>query len=92
MERIVGIDLGTTNSLVAYLDGDTPRVIADPATGRVIVPSVVTFGADAQPGEPVGAILRDLRARYDDRSETPVPTFLAYVYYGHPRLTLHRAP
>jgi len=27
MARIVGIDLGTTNSLVAYMDGDVPRVI-----------------------------------------------------------------
>jgi Fe-S protein assembly chaperone HscA len=49
VERIVGIDLGTTNSLVAYLDDATPRVIADPATGRVIVPSVVSFPADADP-------------------------------------------
>ena len=46
MDRIVGIDLGTTNSLVAYLDGETPRVIADPATGRAIVPSVVAFRPD----------------------------------------------
>jgi len=45
VERIVGIDLGTTNSLVAHLDDGTPRVIADPATGRVIVPSVVSFVA-----------------------------------------------
>ena len=44
MERIVGIDLGTTNSLIAYLDDDgTPRVVADQATGRTIVPSVVAF-------------------------------------------------
>jgi molecular chaperone DnaK len=49
VERIVGIDLGTTNSLVAYLDGETPRVIADPASGRVIVPSVVAFPADGAP-------------------------------------------
>ena len=49
MERIVGIDLGTTNSLVAHLDGATPRVIADPATGRAIVPSVVSFVANGEP-------------------------------------------
>jgi Fe-S protein assembly chaperone HscA len=52
----VGIDLGTTNSLVAYLDGETPRVIADPATGRAIVPSVVSFmanGAAGSTGDPV---------------------------------------
>ena len=46
MDRIVGIDLGTTNSLVAYLDDETPRVIADPATGRTSVPSVVAFRPD----------------------------------------------
>lgn len=40
MARIVGIDLGTTNSLVAYMDGDTPRVIAD-ANGETKVPSIV---------------------------------------------------
>ena len=49
MDRIVGIDLGTTNSLVAYLDDASPRVIADPATGGVIVPSVVSFPANADP-------------------------------------------
>ncbi len=49
MDRIVGIDLGTTNSLVAYLDDASPRVIADPATDGVIVPSVVSFPANADP-------------------------------------------
>jgi len=49
VERIVGIDLGTTNSLVAYLDDATPRVIADPASGGVIVPSVVSFPEGADP-------------------------------------------
>ncbi len=49
MERIVGIDLGTTNSLVAYLDGEAPRVIVDAATGRAIVPSVVAFPSGAEP-------------------------------------------
>jgi hypothetical protein len=41
--------------------------------------------------EPVAAILRDQRARYVAGSTTaPVATYLAYVYYGHPRLTLQR--
>ncbi len=44
MSRIIGIDLGTTNSLVAYVDEGTglPRVIAD-ASGDVLLPSVVSF-------------------------------------------------
>ncbi len=42
MARIVGIDLGTTNSLVAYMKGKTPTVIAGPE-GRTMVPSVVAY-------------------------------------------------
>jgi Fe-S protein assembly chaperone HscA len=41
--RIVGIDLGTTNSLVAVLTDDGPRVLADPATGERLLPSAVAF-------------------------------------------------
>lgn len=41
MSKIVGIDLGTTNSLVAYMDGKEPRVIAD-LEGRTLVPSVIS--------------------------------------------------
>src|SRR5438874_3647751 len=45
--RIIGIDLGTTNSLVAYVDEATglPRVIPD-AEGRPLLPSVVAFTPD----------------------------------------------
>ncbi|WP_447601080.1 Fe-S protein assembly chaperone HscA [Nitrospira sp. Nam80] len=42
MARIVGIDLGTTNSLVAYMDGQKPKVIPG-RTGRTMVPSVVAM-------------------------------------------------
>src|SRR5437870_7137575 len=44
MSRIIGIDLGTTNCLVAYVDDETgfPRVIPD-AEGRMLLPSVVSF-------------------------------------------------
>ncbi len=42
MATIVGIDLGTTNSLVAYMDGDRPRVIPG-KEGRTMVPSIVGF-------------------------------------------------
>jgi molecular chaperone DnaK len=41
-KRIVGIDLGTTNSLIGYMDGQTPRVIAG-RDGRALVPSVVAL-------------------------------------------------
>jgi Fe-S protein assembly chaperone HscA len=39
---IVGIDLGTTNSLVAYMDLTSPRIVED-AGGQKIVPSVVSL-------------------------------------------------
>src|SRR3970040_2067427 len=43
MSRIVGIDLGTTTSLVAYVDGaGVPRVIPD-AEGRRLLPSIVAY-------------------------------------------------
>jgi CHAT domain-containing protein len=41
--------------------------------------------------EPVGEILRDLRGKYSAAAAVPESTYLAYVYYGHPRLTLQRA-
>jgi Fe-S protein assembly chaperone HscA len=40
--RVVGIDLGTTNSLVAYMEGDTPVVIPG-VDGSNLVPSVVAL-------------------------------------------------
>jgi molecular chaperone DnaK len=49
MSKIVGIDLGTTNSLVATVDSGIPFVIAD-AEGRRLTPSVVHWPAgDAEP-------------------------------------------
>ena len=44
-ERVVGIDLGTTNSLVAYMQGDTPTVIPG-EDGERLVPSVVAWTDD----------------------------------------------
>ncbi|MHC4453361.1 MAG: molecular chaperone DnaK, partial [Planctomycetota bacterium] len=42
MEKIIGIDLGTTNSVVAIMEGDQPTVITNAEGGR-ITPSVVAF-------------------------------------------------
>lgn len=49
MSNIVGIDLGTTNSLVATVDSGIPYVIAD-AEGQRLTPSVVHVPAGG--GEP----------------------------------------
>ena len=55
MPRIVGIDLGTTNSLVAYIDSQTgqPKCISGPS-GSTLCPSVVSLDPDGSiiVGEP----------------------------------------
>src|SRR3989442_12818075 len=47
MSRIVGIDLGTTNSLVATVESGIPMVIAD-AEGQRLTPSVVHLPGPGQ--------------------------------------------
>ncbi|HLQ98125.1 MAG TPA: Hsp70 family protein, partial [Candidatus Dormibacteraeota bacterium] len=51
MSKIIGIDLGTTNSVVAVYEGDEPKVIANPEGNRTS-PSVVAFkNGERQVGE-----------------------------------------
>src|SRR5579859_5794256 len=46
MSRIFGIDLGTTNSLIAVMDHGAPRVLRDSSSGCALLPSVVALAPD----------------------------------------------
>ena len=88
MSKIVGIDLGTTNSVVAVMEGGRPKVIPAADTGRNITPSVVEpiknlVGDVAKrqvvlnPKNTVYSIKRIMGRRYEDkevgRSKKMVP-------------------
>jgi molecular chaperone DnaK len=79
MAKIIGIDLGTTNSVVAVMEGGEPTVIPSAEGGRT-VPSVVAFTkggerlvgqlakrqAVTNPGNTVFSIKRFMGRRWDD--------------------------
>lgn len=61
---IVGIDLGTTNSLVAFCDSQGPRILRD-SDGQTLVPSVVRFDVG---GTTVGRAARDAAHDHPERT------------------------
>jgi Fe-S protein assembly chaperone HscA len=65
MHRIFGIDLGTTNSLIAVTDNGVPRVIADPASEAALLPSVVAIAPDGRVSVGEGAIALEPHLNFD---------------------------
>ncbi|MBN8912194.1 MAG: molecular chaperone DnaK [Rhizobiales bacterium] len=79
MAKVIGIDLGTTNSCVAVMDGGKPRVLEN-AEGMNTTPSIVAFADDGErlvglpakrqavtnPTNTLFAIKRLIGRRYDD--------------------------
>ena len=79
MAKVIGIDLGTTNSCVAVMEGSKPRVIEN-AEGMRTTPSQVAFTEDGErlvgqpakrqavtnPDNTLFAIKRLIGRRYDD--------------------------
>src|SRR6187549_2309402 len=82
MAKTIGIDLGTTNSCMAVLEGSEPTVIPNAEGGRT-TPSVVAFGRDGQrlvgapakrqqvtnPQNTIFSIKRFMGRKYDEVSE-----------------------
>jgi molecular chaperone DnaK len=73
MSRIVGIDLGTTNSLVGVMDSGFPILIPN-SEGQRLTPSVVHFPPSGTPL--VGAAARRIRAIEPDRTVSSVKRFM----------------
>ncbi|MHA6686990.1 molecular chaperone DnaK [Mesorhizobium sp. A556] len=79
MAKVIGIDLGTTNSCIAIMDGKEPKVIEN-AEGARTTPSIVAFSSDGErlvgqpakrqavtnPENTVFAVKRLIGRRYDD--------------------------
>ena len=79
MAKVIGIDLGTTNSCVAVMEGATPKVIEN-AEGSRTTPSIVAFTDDGErlvgqpakrqavtnPEKTIFAVKRLIGRRYDD--------------------------
>ncbi|WP_426413221.1 molecular chaperone DnaK [Bradyrhizobium ganzhouense] len=91
MAKVIGIDLGTTNSCVAVMDGKNTRIIEN-AEGARTTPSVVAFSSDGErlvgqparrqavtnPTNTIFAVKRLIGRRYDDPTVEKDKTLVPY--------------
>jgi len=74
MSKIVGIDLGTTNSLVGVMDAGFPVLVAD-AEGRRLTPSIVHFPGEGQ-SPMVGAAAKRIRGLKPKQTVSSIKRFM----------------
>ena len=91
MAKVIGIDLGTTNSCVAIMEGGEPQVIANAEGGRT-TPSVVAFTESGErlvgqiayrqaitnPDNTISAVKRLMGRKYDDSEVQKAMKVLPY--------------
>lgn len=77
MGKTVGIDLGTTNSVVAVMEGGQPSVITN-AEGSRTTPSVVFIGSDTD--RKVGSLARRGQIMNSSKTISSVKRFMGHTY------------
>ncbi|HVN33447.1 MAG TPA: molecular chaperone DnaK [Thermoanaerobaculaceae bacterium] len=77
MSKIIGIDLGTTNSVVATMEGGKPTVIANQEGSRT-TPSVVAFGKNGE--RPVGQVAKRQAITNPEKTIFSIKRFMGRRY------------
>lgn len=84
MSKVIGIDLGTTNSCVAIMEGGKPTIIPTPEGARV-TPSVIAFTKDGErlvgelakrqavtnPDRTIRSVKRQMGSNYTEEIDKP---------------------
>ena len=97
MAKVIGIDLGTTNSVVSVIEGGEPKVITN-AEGNYTTPSVVAFTSKGErlvgitakrqavvnPESTVYSVKRLMGRRYDDPESARINEIVPYAIVAGP--------
>jgi molecular chaperone DnaK len=89
MSKIIGIDLGTTNSCVAVMEGGSPKVVSASDTGKNTTPSVVEIVKNLvgdvakrqiilNPTNTVSSVKRLMGRRYEDKEVARTQKMVSY--------------
>ena len=88
MSKVIGIDLGTTNSCIAVLEGGEPKVVAN-AEGNRTTPSVVAFTNDGE--RIVGQVAKRQAVTNPQNTVSSVKRFMGR-HYNEVSTEIQRAP